>query len=102
MKFFETLRAITGRQHKGQLGSIINAFIGFAVLVIVVAVALLVGANTYTQASALGGANSYAALGVNQTNYSAYQMTQWLPIVVVVLIGSVLIGLVLSAFRPRM
>lgn len=90
-----------GKYLKGQTGALVNGFLGFAVLVIVVAIALLIGANVQTQATSIGGAGSYAALGVNQTVYAIYQMTQWLPIVVVVLIGAILIGLVLNSFRTN-
>ncbi len=87
---------------KGQTGPLISAFLGFAILVIVVAVSMLIGANTLTQVQTITGSTTNSAyLGVNETVKATYQMTQWLPIVVVVIIGSILLGLVLSAFRAR-
>lgn len=84
---------------KGAIGALVNTFVGFAVLVIVAAVALLIGANIQTQTNTIAGATSYAALGVNQTVYSTYQLSTWLPIVVVVIVGAILIGLVMGAFK---
>lgn len=85
--------------HKGQLGGLVNVFLTFAVIVIVAAIALLIGANVQQQTDAIAGANSLASQGVNKSITATKQITDWLPIVVVVVIGALLVGLVLSAFK---
>lgn len=92
------------RMYKGVMNALINTFVGFAVLAIVAAVALLIGSNIQTQTNTIVNSNAssyagYASLGVNQTVYSTYQLSTWLPIVVVVIVGAVLIGLVMGAFK---
>lgn len=90
-------------KYKGQIQNLTGTFIIFAVLVIVVAVASLIGTQTLSQVQTISGSTTNPAyLAVNATVTAIKQMTDWFPIVVVVLIGALLLGLVLGAFRTRM
>lgn len=89
--------------YKGQIQNLTSTFILFAVLVIVVAVAGLTGVQTLSQVQAITGTTTNPAYqAVNATLTAIKQLTDWFPIVVVVIIGSLLLALVMGAFRPRM
>lgn len=91
------------KSYKGQIQNLTSTFLLFAVLVIVVAVAGLIGVQTLSQVQTISGSTTNPAyLAVNATLTAIKQLTDWFPIVVVVVIGSLLLALVMGAFRPRM
>lgn len=79
-------------------GNLSSLFLGFAVLVIIVAVAGLIGSNVLNQVGTTSGNTSTPYKMVNTTVESMNQMSQWLPIIVVVLIGAFLVRLVMGSF----
>lgn len=81
----------------GNLQAMIAPLIGIA---IVLAVAFLIMAEAQEQATAIEGADGFAVNGTNEVISAMLDIPGWLPIIVVAVIGSVLLGLV-AYFRSR-
>ncbi len=85
--------------YKGQAGDLVSMFMTFGILTIVIAVTLLISTNVLQQVSTLSGNTSDAYQGVETAVRAVKSLTDWLPIIVVVIIGAFLVGLVIQAFK---
>jgi len=79
---------------KGQLDALQPLIVALVVVGIVLVVAFLIFAQVKTQAIAIDAAGGYADNATMSVQEAVNDIPGWLPIIVVVVIGALLIGLV--------
>lgn len=94
MKFLEKLR----NKKADSMDYLSSMVIGLVTVGIVLAVGFLIMSNVRSNATVAADVN--ASTAVNQTISAMSTIPGWLPIVVIVMIGSLLIGLIL-VFRQK-
>ena len=80
--------------NKGQIEALIPLIIALVVVGILLVVGFLIFAEVKDQAVAIEGANKYADNATMDVTNAMADIPGWLPIIVVVVIGALLIGLV--------
>lgn len=102
MGFFEGIKnffeKVKQRNMKGIIGDLQQGAIMLVILTVIIGIGSLINSNVLSQVTTSAGQNSYAANATTKAVQSLYDLSSWLPIVVVVFVGILLIGLMLRGF----